>query len=100
MTDTLKVVTSSLLGSSVGCAQCHDHRYDPIPQRDYYQLRGGFEPALDPGKWRKPAERLVSLYTDADRAKAAAVDAEAAKMQAELTQKQTAAVRVAFEKEL
>ncbi len=100
VTDTLKVVSSSLLGSSVGCAQCHDHRYDPIPQRDYYQLRAVFEPALDPGKWRKPAERLVSLYSDAERKKAAEVDAEAAKIQAAFTEKQTAAVRTAFEKEL
>ncbi|HVK09975.1 MAG TPA: PSD1 and planctomycete cytochrome C domain-containing protein [Gemmataceae bacterium] len=98
--DTLKVVSSSLLGSSVGCAQCHDHRYDPIPQRDYFQLRAVFEPALDPGQWRKPAERLVSLYTDADRARAAAVAAEAGKMQAEFNEKQTAAVRAAFETEL
>ncbi len=100
MIDTLKIVTSSLLGTSVGCAQCHDHRYDPIPQRDYYQLRAVFEPALDPGKWRRSGERLVSLYTDADRAKAAAIEAEAAKMQAEFNQKQATAVRAAFEKEL
>jgi mono/diheme cytochrome c family protein len=98
--DTLKIVSSSLLGSSVGCAQCHDHRYDPIPQQDYFRLRAVFEPALDPGKWRRPGERLVSLLTDADRAKSAAIDAEAAKMQAELNQKQAAAVRAAFEKEL
>jgi hypothetical protein len=100
MTDTLKIVTSSLIGTSVACAQCHDHRYDPIPHTDYYQLRAVFEPALDPGKWRKPAERRVSLYTDADRAKAAAIDAEAAKMQAEFNQKQSAAVKTAYEKEL
>jgi len=100
MADTLKIVTSSLLGTSVACAQCHDHRYDPIPQSDYYQLRAVFEPALDPGTWRRPGQRLVSLYTDADRARAAAVEAEAAKMQAEVNQKQTAAVKVAFEKEL
>jgi hypothetical protein len=100
VTDVLKVVSSALLGSSVGCAQCHDHRYDPIPQADYFRLRAVFEPALDPGKWRRPAERLVSLYTDADRAKAVAVEAEAGKMQAEMTTKQTAAVKAAFDKEL
>ncbi|MCE9567911.1 MAG: DUF1549 domain-containing protein [Planctomycetes bacterium] len=100
VTDTLKIVTSSLLGTSVGCAQCHDHRYDPIPQADYYQLRAVFEPALDPGKWRRPAQRTVSLYTDADRTKAAAVEAEAAKMQADFNQKQTAVVRQVFEMEL
>jgi Protein of unknown function (DUF1549)/Protein of unknown function (DUF1553)/Planctomycete cytochrome C len=100
VTDTIKIVSSSLLGSSVGCAQCHDHRYDPIPQRDYFQLRAIFEPALDPGQWRRPPQRRVSLFTDADRAKAAAIDAEAGKMQAEFNQKQTAAVRAAFEKEI
>ena len=100
VTDTLKIVTSTLMGTSVACAQCHDHRYDPIPHTDYFRLRAVFEPALDPAKWRRPAERRVSLYTDADRAKAAAVDAEAAKMQAEHNTRQAAAVRAAFEKEL
>jgi hypothetical protein len=100
VTDTLKIVGSSLLGSSVGCAQCHDHRYDPIPQVDYYQLRAVFEPALDPAKWRRPGERLVTLYTDADRAKAAQVRTEEAKLQTELNQKQAAAVKAVFAKEL
>jgi hypothetical protein len=100
MADTIKIVTSSLLGTSVACAQCHDHRYDPIPQQDYFQLRAIFEPALDPGKWRKPAQRLVSLYSDAERKKASEIEAEAAKMQAEFTTKQKAEVRAAFEKEL
>ena len=100
VTDTIKIVTSSLLGTSVACAQCHDHRYDPIPQQDYFQLRAVFEPALDPGKWRKPAQRLVSLYSEAERKKAAEVEAAAAKMQAEFTEKQKAEVRAAFEKEL
>ena len=67
--DTLKIVGSTLLGLTVGCAQCHDHRYDPIPQADYYRLRAVFEPALDTNHWRRPAQRLVSLFTDADRAK-------------------------------
>jgi len=100
VTDTLKIVTAGLLGSSVACAQCHDHRYDPIPHEDYYRLRAVFEPALDPAKWRRPGERLVSLYTDADRAKAAAVNAEVAKLQKEHGEKQTAAVKKAFDGEL
>jgi hypothetical protein len=74
--ETLKIVTSSLLGLTVGCAQCHDHRYDPIPQVDYYRLRAIFEPAFDPQHWRRPSERLISLWDDATRHKAAAIDAE------------------------
>ena len=93
--DTIKIVSTSLLGLSVGCAQCHDHRYDPIPQTDYYRIRAVLEPAYDPKNWRTPDQRLVSLYTDADRAKAAAIDAEAAAMQADFNQKQSTAVRAA-----
>lgn len=98
--DTLKIVSSSLLGLTAGCAQCHDHRYDPIPQADYFRLRAVFEPALDPAHWRGPRQRLVSLYTDADRAKAAEVDAQARVMQEEFNAKQAKFIAAAFEKEL
>ncbi len=98
--DTIKIVSSSLLGLTVGCAQCHDHKYDPIPQSDYFRLRSVFEPALDPSHWRRPVQRLVSLYTDADRTKAAAVDAEAGALQTEFNAKQSKFVTAAFEKQL
>ena len=69
--EELKVVSSSLLGLTVGCAQCHDHRYDPIPQTDYYRLRAIFEPAFDwVSRWRPPFQRLYSLYTPEEHAKA------------------------------
>jgi hypothetical protein len=35
-------VTNAFLGMTVGCARCHDHKFDPIPQRDYYALAGFF----------------------------------------------------------
>ncbi len=75
--DTIKIVSTSLLGMSVGCAQCHDHRYDPIAQADYYRLRAVFEPALNWKQWRSPPQRQISLYTDEDRQKASAVESEA-----------------------
>jgi len=98
--DALQVIGSALLGTSVGCARCHDHRYDPVPQEDYFRLRAVFEPAFDPAAWRRPGERLVRLTSTADQAKAAAVDAEAAKLQSELDTARTAAVKAAFENEL
>jgi len=98
--DTIKIVSTSLLGLSVGCAQCHDHRYDPIPQADYYRLRAVFEPAYDWKKWRKPAERLISLYTSADRTKAAAVEDEAGKLAKEKESKQTEFIEAALKKHL
>jgi hypothetical protein len=75
--ETLKVVSSSLLGLTVGCAQCHDHRYDPIAQADYYRFRAIFEPALDWKHWRRPNDRLVSLYTPAQWDLAQAIEGEA-----------------------
>jgi len=98
--ETIKVVTTSLLGLTVGCAECHNHRYDPIPQSDYYRLRAVFEPALNWKAWRNPAQRLVSLYTDADRAKAAEVEAEAQAILTERKKKLDAAIEVVFEREL
>ena len=77
VSETIKVVSSSLLGMTVGCAQCHDHRLDPIPQTDYYRMRAIFEPALDTENWRAPGARLVSLMTDPERAQAAEVEKEA-----------------------
>jgi hypothetical protein len=98
--DTLKIVGSTLLGLTVGCAQCHDHRYDPIPQADYYRLRAIFEPALDANHWRRPAQRLVSLFTDADRAKSKAIEAEAVKLQEAVDVKTNTYLEAATKKEL
>lgn len=98
--DTIKIVSSSLLSMSVACAQCHDHRYDPIPQADYYRMRAVFEPALDWKHWRNPRQRLVSLYTDADRAKAAEVEKQVAKVAAEKKEKQQQYMTAALEKNL
>ncbi|MDE0863301.1 MAG: PSD1 and planctomycete cytochrome C domain-containing protein [Rubripirellula sp.] len=80
VTDTLKIVGTSLFGLSIQCAQCHDHRYDPVPQADYYSLRAIFEPALDWKAWKTPNARRISLYTAADRANAAAIEIEAKKV--------------------
>ncbi len=40
--DRIDVVSRGLLGLTVGCARCHDHKFDPIPTSDYYSLYGVF----------------------------------------------------------
>ena len=40
--DRVDTVTRGLLGLTVACARCHDHKYDPIPTEDYYALAGVF----------------------------------------------------------
>lgn len=98
--DTLKIVGTSLLGLSLQCAQCHDHRYDPIPHTDYFAIRAVFEPALDWKSWKVPNARRISLYTAADRKLAAEIEAEAAKIAAEKTVKQTEYMKQALDQEL
>lgn len=75
--EEMKIVSTSLLGLTVGCAQCHDHRYDPITQVDYYRMRAIFEPAFNWEAWRAPAQRLYSLYTPEEREKANEIEKKA-----------------------
>ena len=98
--DTLNIVSSALMAQTVGCAQCHDHRYDPIPQTDYYHLRAIFEPAFHIEKWKKPKERLVSLYTDTDREIAAKIEAEAKEVESRRKEKQEEFIAATFESEV
>jgi hypothetical protein len=100
ISETIKQVTSSLVGLTVGCAQCHNHRYDPISQKDYYRLRAVFEPALNWKAWKTPAHRRVSLYTEADRQQKAEVEAEVKVVAAQRTEKQEAYIAATFEKEI
>ncbi len=44
--DILGTMGTSLLGLTIGCARCHDHKYDPIPTQDYYQLLSTFTTAV------------------------------------------------------
>jgi cytochrome c553 len=40
--DKLRTLGTSMLGLTIGCARCHDHKYDPIPTRDYYRMLSTF----------------------------------------------------------
>ncbi|MFL5242475.1 MAG: DUF1553 domain-containing protein [Gemmataceae bacterium] len=46
--DRIDVVTRGLLGLTVTCARCHDHKFDPIPTKDYYSLYGVFASSPEP----------------------------------------------------
>lgn len=45
--DRIDVVTRGLMGMTVACARCHDHKYDPIPTADFYALYGVFASSVD-----------------------------------------------------
>ena len=46
--DRIDVVSRGLLGLTVGCARCHDHKFDPVPTADYYSLYGVFNSSIEP----------------------------------------------------
>lgn len=54
-------VSSSTVGLTVGCARCHTHKFDPIPQRDYYRFLALFTTAYNPTDWIQPQNH--HLYT-------------------------------------
>jgi len=48
--DRIDVVSRGLMGLTVGCARCHDHKFDPVPTKDYYSIYGVFASGEEPGE--------------------------------------------------
>ena len=84
--DEIEVLSSSVMGITLGCARCHDHKYDPFPQRDYYRLSAVLQTSYDPYDWVKPTERYLDLAPEEERKKIAArnapIEAEMKKIEA------------------
>ncbi len=76
--DRIDLVTRGLMGLSVGCARCHDHKFDPIPIGDYYSLYGVFQGSHEPkdlpliGEYQRTAEVAAFEAELAKKEKAAA----------------------------
>jgi hypothetical protein len=56
---TAQVIGSSLLGLTIQCARCHDHKFEPITQKEYYQLQAILYPAFNVEHWVKPNDRMA-----------------------------------------
>jgi hypothetical protein len=56
---TGEVMINNLLGLTLGCAKCHDHKYEPISQRDYYRIMADLAPAFNPQNWLQPPKRAL-----------------------------------------
>ena len=88
MDDMLSTTTSAFLGLTVGCARCHDHKYDPIPVRDYYQMLTAFTTTT---------RSVLELETEPEKAAAARVawEEDGRKQEAAIAAR-TKALRPAF----
>jgi hypothetical protein len=60
--DAIDIFSSTVLGLTMNCARCHSHKYDPIPQRDYYRLHAIFKGSYDEYDWLKPVGGSEKQY--------------------------------------
>ena len=83
--DRADTTSTVWMGLTVGCAQCHDHKYDPITQKEFYQLYAYFnnitERAMDGN--RKDSPPVVKLPTPEQEAELAAFDEQIAELDAQ-----------------
>jgi hypothetical protein len=65
---TAEILASNLLALTLNCAKCHDHKFEPISQRDYYRLQAVLAPAFNPQAWVQPKERALPDVAAAEKA--------------------------------
>lgn len=75
--DMASTTSAAFLGLSVGCARCHDHKYDPIPSADYYRLAAAFATAIR-------SETQIDFDPEGYRAKLVPWEKTRAELEAEL----------------
>jgi hypothetical protein len=63
----VQILGSAFLGLTLQCARCHDHKFEPITQAEYYGLQAILRPAFDPDHWLKPNERALEIGLRTER---------------------------------
>ena len=64
--DLIDVTTRGFLGITAACARCHDHKYEPVPTKDYYSLRGVFASLVRVNPLDEKKQPLVPGYEPTD----------------------------------
>ena len=57
----IQILGSAFLGLTLQCARCHDHKFEPVTQEEYYRMQAILRPAYDPEHWLKPNERVITI---------------------------------------
>ena len=96
LNDTQTILISSTLGITLQCARCHDHKYEPFSQNDYYRVQAILAGAIRPnGKLLPTNRRQIIAATAADQQRAATVNAQVTTAIQGMLQKE-AAIRAAY----
>ena len=91
--DRVETTTTVFLGLTMGCARCHDHKFDPIPQKDFYRFFAFFNSINEKGVYteqRGNVAPLVMVPSKKDKARLAQLDAAIAAAESNLHQKEAA----------
>ncbi len=64
----IEILSSSTMGLTLACARCHDHKYDPLSQRDYYRLSAILRTSYDPYDWLSPSMGCIGVGADCNDA--------------------------------
>ncbi len=101
--DRVRTTSNVWLGATMGCAECHDHKFDPILTKDFYAMKAFFadikETGLVADRGREAWGSKMRLAAPEQEARLQALDAQIAKAQTELDEQATAAtaLRTAWE---
>ncbi|MFT4555581.1 MAG: cytochrome c553 [Planctomycetaceae bacterium] len=103
--DEMQVFSSAVLGLTLQCARCHDHKFDPLSQRDYYSLTAIFKDAYDEHDWLKSqGPRTLPHVTTAERAawkqQVQQIEAEVAALQKQSDAESDGAKKAEFKKQI
>jgi hypothetical protein len=102
--DTLQIVCSSTMGLTIQCARCHSHKFDPIPQTDYFRMEAILTPSYRPDDWIPQMNRRLPIATKQQKEAAAKhngeVDAAVKKLKDELTALKTKFTQRLFDERL
>jgi mono/diheme cytochrome c family protein len=80
--DIVSTTGSAFLGLTVGCARCHNHKFDPIPQTDYYAMKAVFEGVMHgERKMRTPESETQEQDAKKRRERLAQIDARLAELE-------------------
>ncbi len=105
--EQLDTLGRAFLGMTIGCARCHDHKFDPIPTADYYALAGIFRSTItlehdNVSNWVKrslPVPPEVQTQLDEHRAQVAALEQQLNTSRQKLAQLRTRITVVALDEE-
>jgi mono/diheme cytochrome c family protein len=87
---TGEIVASNLLGVTMACAKCHNHKYEPIAQRDYYAFLANFAPVFNLQQWVVSTGHALPDVAPAEKARIDRHNGQIDEQTAQLKQRQIA----------